>query len=209
MLELSAGLEDNIVPLPEPGDDIASLLKIISRSAGDVNEFPSDLQKSLRLLKLARKYDVTGANEVWISLLVERYIKSDPFECFAVACESTPTDADLAKKAIRHFPSDPVPRLFLGNRKFPSTGQEQELCGHLTICPEYARKIDPAFWTIEYVNRLGTLNFLQYVRAWRQAYVKPINVHAVLFPHATANDIAQDTLNQLATSFWYAIQNLG
>jgi hypothetical protein len=195
MLELSAGLEDNIVPLPEPGDDIASLLKIISRSAGDVNEFPSDLQKSLRLLKLARKYDVTGANEVWISLLVERYIKSDPFECFAVACESTPTDADLATKAIRPFPSDP--------------GQEQELCGHLTICPEYARKIDPAFWTIEYVNRLGTLNFLQYVRAWRQAYVKPINVHAVLFPHATANDIAQDTLNQLATSFWYAIQNLG
>lgn len=99
MLALSDNLQDNEVPLPESSDDLVRLLKVLT---GNV-DYTFDLQHCLSLYKLCQKYDIVGGCREWVSSALGRFAASDPFECFALACENEPVDTQLATQSIQSF----------------------------------------------------------------------------------------------------------
>jgi hypothetical protein len=193
MLALSTGSKDTVVSLPDSGEEIAALLKVISRKAGDVEAFSSNLQESFRLLKLARKYDVDPS---WIGLLVCRFIKEDPLECFALACENIPAEAWLARKAITFFPSSSIHPLIMHGKPLEDYPGFKEVKHELIIRPNYAESTNPAYWTTEYTQRLGLFNYACYVRAWSWIYIERYE----------SKRSPQEALNELASAFYSYIQ---
>jgi hypothetical protein len=167
MLGLNQNLEDNVIPLPEPSSDICSLLKILTGTAGTVDNFQADIKSSLRLFSLASKYEIVGGNHKWISALLERFIKDNPLECFAAACEHIPTEKRIAKLSIRLFPSSAVVALPDPDAHRYGRAHSDYLCNHLN----FADQINPARWGKTYIQRLGLLNYSAYVYAWSGCYL--------------------------------------
>lgn len=182
---MSANLQDDMVPLPESSGDVYSLLKILTGTAGNVDTFRADIKSSLRLFGLALKYEIVGGNLKWITSLLEQFIKDDPLECFAAACEHVPTEKRIAKLSIRLFPcptavSHPnadncghcgrdlrplTCRCHYCDRT--STYKLLPPCQHLV----FDGKINPATWSKQYIQRLGILNYFAYVSAWSSCYL--------------------------------------
>jgi hypothetical protein len=191
--------KDDVATLPEGREVIAMLLKVITGRAGSVNSFQADMKTSMRLLKMAKKYDIEGTSKPWIESLVERFISLDPFECFAVACECNPVETQLAKRAIKLFPSDPIPystlTRYFGRRDFSGDDRDKKLGECLGIRAEYAKKTDPGSWNKAYVERLGFRNFLAYVKAWHSVYIHPLGLDLSLEP------TSREKLEQLAGKF--------
>jgi hypothetical protein len=158
MLSLSSNKQDNTIPLPESSEDLTTLLKVLTGTAGDVDSYPADIKSSLRLFKLTIKYDIIGGNHKWIASLLERFIKDDPLECFAAACEHTPTEKRIARLSILLFPASKIDR---------SSYQ----CNHLSLTD----RTNPASWKIEYIHRLGLTNYASYVYAWNLAYLQRVS----------------------------------
>lgn len=164
MFALSANMQDNVVPLPESSEDIALLLTLLSGDAGDAETFKSDLDESLRLHKIIKKYDILGGSRQWATVLLARYIKENPFECFAVAFETEPADLWLAKRSIEAI------RL-LGDFSVMET---PPIVAHLTDsmaeqAPRWTATCyhaNPSYFSPEYIMRLGLRGFAAYVGAW-------------------------------------------
>lgn len=162
MLSFSSNLKDNLIPLPEASEDFAMLLKVLTGTAGDVDDFQADIHNALKLFKFIDKYDISGGNQKWIAALLETFIAENPLEWFAAACEHTPTDLRIARLSILVFPSQVAP-----NGGYDSyTGKYR--CNHLSLTD----KTNPARWQTEYIQRLGLANYIAYVHAWNVAYLQ-------------------------------------
>jgi hypothetical protein len=166
MLGLNATLEDNVIPLPEQSNDVCALLKILTGTAGDVDDFRADLKSSLRLYSLASKYQIVGGSFQWISNLLERFVKANPLECFAAACERVPTDKRIAKLSITLFPS-PAASAISEDAYRNGRAHIDHSTNHLNPSDE----THPALWKKEYIQRLGLLNYAAYVSAWSSCYL--------------------------------------
>jgi hypothetical protein len=169
MLDSSTNPADNIIPLPESSEDICSLLKILNGTAGRVQDFPADIKISVKLFSLTSKYQIIGACHKWIACLLIRFLREDPLECFAAACEHVPMDQDIAEQAIRLFPSPAVTQVTASSRRCYASYYD---CGgvggsHLDV----SYRANPALWDTVYIQRLGLLNFSAYVSAWNSCYL--------------------------------------
>lgn len=167
MLGLNATLEDNVIPLPEHSSEVCSLLQILTGTAGDVDDFRADFKSSLRLYSLASKYQIVGGSLQWISNLLERFIKANPLECFAAACERVPTDKRIAKMSIKSFPLPPATPFSESDASRNGRAHLEDSCGHL----KFSQKINPAQWRRQYIQRLGLLNYAAYVSSFGSCYL--------------------------------------
>jgi hypothetical protein len=153
MLALSADSTNNEVPLPESSRDLEPFLKVLTENV----DYTFDLQKCLMLYKLCRKYDITGGCREWVSAYLCRFAASDPFECFALACENEPVDTALATRAIESI------------RPLSS---DVEASRHVipyyrvTFSSSSYVHADPAYFSSDYIARLGLRAFSCYVTAW-------------------------------------------
>jgi hypothetical protein len=168
MLSLSAAAQDQVIPLPEPSESIALFLKVITGKAGEAHTWKSDFNQSLQLYNMLRKYNTESSFRSWGSTLLMRFVTPEnALECFAVACEDTPTDLWLVKQALVQFPSGAVPC------DTDYGGLLHYMEGHLCRYPDFAGPTNPATWSKDYVTRLGLGNFWIYVRAWDATYIQP------------------------------------
>jgi hypothetical protein len=161
MLALSANRTDNLVPLPEPSRHLANLLRVITGKIEDVNTWAISFEDSAELYKLVRKYDFDACIRTWMSCLVKRFTNSNPYCCFALACENYPADRDLAHAAILSFR--------------PSQGSSAECATahkihqYACFCPELSSNPKPALLQKAFIQRLGLQNYSSYVSAWDSA----------------------------------------
>lgn len=188
MLSLSSTLQDNEVPLSESSDDVELFLKVVTGEAGDPLSSKSDFKRSLRLYHMLRKFDAGSSFRAWGSSLLGRFVtSSNALECFAMACEDTPTDLLLAKEAVLHFEMESKPTVtFTHDMRYDA---QYALC----IYPCFARSTNPANWTTDYVKRLGLNNFFDYVCAWNATYIQP-------YSHSESKS-SDDMLRELAEQF--------
>lgn len=169
MFALSANAQDNVVPLPESSEDIALLLKLVSGKAGQTETFKSDLNQSLRLYRLVKKYNIVGGSREWASALLAQYAYQDPFECFAVACEDGSTDLRLIKRSIINVQPIQTKTIYGSPSKSPlefahlspegvtNAGYHTATCFHA----------NPAYFSPDYISRIGIHNYASYVAAWQ------------------------------------------
>lgn len=151
MLVLSANKSDNVVPLPEPSKHLVNLFRAITGKVEDLNTMEISFEDTAELYRLVRKYDFDPCVRAWMNCLLKRFTKSNALCCFALACESYPTDRDLAHAAILCFrPSSDS-----------STGCAAAHQSHqyLCLCPERHSDAKPSGFQKAFIERLGLRNY--------------------------------------------------
>lgn len=161
--------ERNVLFLPEPFEDIDNLIKVITDNAGPVDKFISDCQASIGLYCLARKCNLIESHMHWIRALAARYVREDPFEFLAAACEAVPCDLWLATTAIKAIQP-------LAPNAFDDKTRSRQLRHlHPTSVTKLERTVgavgsqshaNPALFSPAYIARLGVRQYSSFVNAW-------------------------------------------
>lgn len=160
MFALSSNIQDQVVPLPESSEVLEIFLGILT---GNMDP-DLDLPKSLILYELFNKYDVAATHRKWIISTIQPLVKEDPFEVLAVACENEPVAISLVQQAIQEFPPFWHPTT--------STYSKVDHIDEMSLAAlkrldgiTYAHA-DPAYFSPNYIQRLGIRCFACYVAAW-------------------------------------------
>lgn len=184
MLAMSANLQDKYLPLPESSQDIVRLLKVLT---GNI-DFTFDLQNCRSLYKFCQKYHIVGGCREWVSSAVGQLAPSDPFECFAVACENEPVDTVLATQSIQSI----RPLRTSDEATHISTFYRVSL---RTFTSSYMHA-DPTYFSSDYIARLGMRNFSCYVTAWGVRSTVNLSI-----AKDSATSSAKEELEKLALTF--------
>jgi hypothetical protein len=140
----SSFLQDGVVTLPEPSEEVRVFLAIISNRAGSVEAFASNFRTSIRLYKMSKKYAFESCPALWINTLLLRYLEEHPLETFAVACEQKSIDVPLAIECIKNFVKQP------------------------SASSMHGAAYDPSEWSDHFIEKCGLVAYSSYVKAYNK-----------------------------------------
>ncbi|KAJ9092243.1 hypothetical protein QFC19_008780 [Naganishia cerealis] len=159
--------DNNVLLLEQFPSDVGILLDIIADNPETITNPNLTITQCLRLYQMADEYELHSALRQQIYLLIGRHIIENPFEALAVACKREKLDMELACLAIKSFHLVPPSGLSKASR-------------HVYKQTQYATSwidlMNPANWTVHYIERCGPLAFSSYIGAYLENCCTPKGV---------------------------------